>query len=170
MPDCPLTTQACCVLPQPFLTGRGAPFPVQLPALRALTPPNHPQPLKVVNRKRPVREDCQGLTGPLQRLAPNSDGDADNCCVKVSLRPCTPCPAPNAITKRELSPDGPGRLAESSAPRSPYLRVGLMGVPSQGQVFHLHPVSRDVWLPSWGGCLGQGWALEDCSHTPLSWK
>uniref|UniRef100_A0A8D1B2R6 ATP-binding cassette sub-family C member 8 n=1 Tax=Sus scrofa TaxID=9823 RepID=A0A8D1B2R6_PIG len=40
-------------------------------------------PLKVVNRKRPAREDCRGLTGPLQSLAPNADGDADNCCVQI---------------------------------------------------------------------------------------
>ncbi|XP_053416712.1 ATP-binding cassette sub-family C member 8 isoform X10 [Nycticebus coucang] len=38
-------------------------------------------PLKVVNRKRPAREDC--LMGPLQRLAPSADGDADNCCVQI---------------------------------------------------------------------------------------
>uniref|UniRef100_A0A8D1QMP4 ATP binding cassette subfamily C member 8 n=1 Tax=Sus scrofa TaxID=9823 RepID=A0A8D1QMP4_PIG len=37
----------------------------------------------VVNRKRPAREDCRGLTGPLQSLAPNADGDADNCCVQI---------------------------------------------------------------------------------------
>ncbi|ELK18840.1 ATP-binding cassette transporter sub-family C member 8 [Pteropus alecto] len=40
-------------------------------------------PLKVVNRKCPAREDCQGLMGPPQRLAPSADGDADNCCVQV---------------------------------------------------------------------------------------
>uniref|UniRef100_A0A5F5PR64 ATP-binding cassette sub-family C member 8 n=1 Tax=Equus caballus TaxID=9796 RepID=A0A5F5PR64_HORSE len=40
-------------------------------------------PLKVVNRRRPAREDCRGLTGPLQRLAPSADGDADNCCVQI---------------------------------------------------------------------------------------
>ncbi|XP_030684712.1 ATP-binding cassette sub-family C member 8 isoform X3 [Nomascus leucogenys] len=39
-------------------------------------------PLKVVNRKRPAREDCRGLTGPLQSLVPSADGDADNCCVQ----------------------------------------------------------------------------------------
>ncbi|XP_055986851.1 ATP-binding cassette sub-family C member 8 isoform X1 [Sorex fumeus] len=37
-------------------------------------------PLKVVNRKRPAREDCQGLP---QSLAPDVDGDADNCCVQI---------------------------------------------------------------------------------------
>nr|XP_055138213.1 ATP-binding cassette sub-family C member 8 isoform X7 [Symphalangus syndactylus] len=47
------------------------------------SPPNHPQPLKVVNRKRPAREDCRGLTGPLQSLVPSADGDADNCCVQI---------------------------------------------------------------------------------------
>nr|XP_054381850.1 ATP-binding cassette sub-family C member 8 isoform X15 [Pongo abelii] len=46
------------------------------------SPPNHPQPLKVVNRKRPAREDCRGLTSPLQSLVPSADGDADNCCVQ----------------------------------------------------------------------------------------
>ncbi|XP_074192186.1 ATP-binding cassette sub-family C member 8 isoform X7 [Rhinolophus sinicus] len=40
-------------------------------------------PLKVVNRKRAAREDCQSLTGPPQRLAPSADGDADNCCVQI---------------------------------------------------------------------------------------
>ncbi|XP_070329544.1 ATP-binding cassette sub-family C member 8 isoform X3 [Odocoileus virginianus] len=40
-------------------------------------------PLKVVNRKRPAREDCRGLTNPLQSLAPSTDGDADNCCVQI---------------------------------------------------------------------------------------
>uniref|UniRef100_A0AC11B024 ATP binding cassette subfamily C member 8 n=1 Tax=Ovis aries TaxID=9940 RepID=A0AC11B024_SHEEP len=40
-------------------------------------------PLKVVNRKRPAREDCRGLTNPLQSLAPGTDGDADNCCVQI---------------------------------------------------------------------------------------
>uniref|UniRef100_A0A4W2C9E6 Uncharacterized protein n=1 Tax=Bos indicus x Bos taurus TaxID=30522 RepID=A0A4W2C9E6_BOBOX len=40
-------------------------------------------PLKVVNRKRPAREDCLGLTNPLQSLAPGTDGDADNCCVQI---------------------------------------------------------------------------------------
>ncbi|EPQ18360.1 ATP-binding cassette sub-family C member 8 [Myotis brandtii] len=40
-------------------------------------------PLKVVNRKRPAREDGRGLTGPLQRLAPSADGNADNCCVQI---------------------------------------------------------------------------------------
>ncbi|KAK1335909.1 hypothetical protein QTO34_003708 [Cnephaeus nilssonii] len=40
-------------------------------------------PLKVVNRKRPAREDCRGLTGPLQRLVPSADGNADNCCVQI---------------------------------------------------------------------------------------
>uniref|UniRef100_A0A8C4PJP3 ATP binding cassette subfamily C member 8 n=1 Tax=Equus asinus asinus TaxID=83772 RepID=A0A8C4PJP3_EQUAS len=34
-------------------------------------PPYYPQPLKVVNRRRPAREDCRGLTGPLQRLTPS---------------------------------------------------------------------------------------------------
>ncbi|XP_055211937.2 ATP-binding cassette sub-family C member 8 isoform X2 [Gorilla gorilla gorilla] len=47
------------------------------------SPPNHPQPLRVVNRKRPAREDCRGLTGPLQSLVPSADGDADNCCVQI---------------------------------------------------------------------------------------
>ncbi|XP_017725433.1 PREDICTED: ATP-binding cassette sub-family C member 8 isoform X2 [Rhinopithecus bieti] len=47
------------------------------------SPPNHPQPLKVVNRKRPAREDCWGLTGPLQSLVPSAEGDADNCCVQI---------------------------------------------------------------------------------------
>nr|XP_054294719.1 ATP-binding cassette sub-family C member 8 isoform X5 [Pongo pygmaeus] len=47
------------------------------------SPPNHPQPLKVVNRKRPAREDCRGLTSPLQSLVPSADGDADNCCVQI---------------------------------------------------------------------------------------
>ncbi|KAL4830387.1 hypothetical protein H8958_019808 [Nasalis larvatus] len=46
------------------------------------SPPNHPQPLKVVNRKRPAREDCWGLTGPLQSLVPSAEGNADNCCVQ----------------------------------------------------------------------------------------
>uniref|UniRef100_A0A2K6KBT9 ATP binding cassette subfamily C member 8 n=2 Tax=Rhinopithecus TaxID=542827 RepID=A0A2K6KBT9_RHIBE len=40
-------------------------------------------PLKVVNRKRPAREDCWGLTGPLQSLVPSAEGDADNCCVQI---------------------------------------------------------------------------------------
>uniref|UniRef100_A0A8I5TM24 ATP binding cassette subfamily C member 8 n=1 Tax=Pongo abelii TaxID=9601 RepID=A0A8I5TM24_PONAB len=40
-------------------------------------------PLKVVNRKRPAREDCRGLTSPLQSLVPSADGDADNCCVQI---------------------------------------------------------------------------------------
>ncbi|XP_061296653.1 ATP-binding cassette sub-family C member 8 isoform X4 [Bos javanicus] len=40
-------------------------------------------PLKVVNRKRPAREDCRGLMNPLQSLAPGTDGDADNCCVQI---------------------------------------------------------------------------------------
>uniref|UniRef100_A0A8D2B2M4 ATP binding cassette subfamily C member 8 n=1 Tax=Sciurus vulgaris TaxID=55149 RepID=A0A8D2B2M4_SCIVU len=40
-------------------------------------------PLKVVNRKRPAREDNRDLMGPLQRLAPSIDGDADNCCVQI---------------------------------------------------------------------------------------
>uniref|UniRef100_A0A8C8ZF34 ATP binding cassette subfamily C member 8 n=1 Tax=Prolemur simus TaxID=1328070 RepID=A0A8C8ZF34_PROSS len=38
-------------------------------------------PLKVVNRKRPAREDC--LMGPLQSLAPSADGDADDSCVQI---------------------------------------------------------------------------------------
>ncbi|XP_033063901.1 ATP-binding cassette sub-family C member 8 isoform X8 [Trachypithecus francoisi] len=46
-------------------------------------PPNHPQPLKVVNRKRPAREDCWGLTSPLQSLVPSAEGNADNCCVQI---------------------------------------------------------------------------------------
>nr|XP_014970249.1 ATP-binding cassette sub-family C member 8 isoform X2 [Macaca mulatta] len=48
------------------------------------SPPNHPQPLKVVNRKRPAREDCWGLTGPLQSLVPSAEGDADNSCVQIT--------------------------------------------------------------------------------------
>nr|XP_051689946.1 ATP-binding cassette sub-family C member 8 isoform X1 [Oryctolagus cuniculus] len=40
-------------------------------------------PLKVVNRKRPAREDCRDLMGPLQRLAPSADGDANSCCVQI---------------------------------------------------------------------------------------
>nr|XP_058161659.1 ATP-binding cassette sub-family C member 8 isoform X9 [Dasypus novemcinctus] len=40
-------------------------------------------PLKVVNRKHPAREGCRGLPGPLQRLAPSADGEADNCCVQI---------------------------------------------------------------------------------------
>lgn len=39
-------------------------------------------PLKVVNRKRPAREDCRSLTGPLQRLAPSPEGNTDSCCVQ----------------------------------------------------------------------------------------
>lgn len=109
---------------------------------RPSPPPNHPQPLKVVNRKRPVREDCQGLTGPLQRLAPSTDGDADNCCVQVCLRPCTPCPAPNTITKRELSTDRPDLCSECPAPRSPYLPVGPMGVPRPGTSLPSPPSAR----------------------------
>ncbi|XP_060033058.1 ATP-binding cassette sub-family C member 8 isoform X2 [Erinaceus europaeus] len=53
-------------------------------------PPPHGQgskyqavPLKVVNRKRPARDDCRGLPGPLQSLAPGADGDADSCCVQI---------------------------------------------------------------------------------------
>nr|XP_014970252.1 ATP-binding cassette sub-family C member 8 isoform X5 [Macaca mulatta] len=41
-------------------------------------------PLKVVNRKRPAREDCWGLTGPLQSLVPSAEGDADNSCVQIT--------------------------------------------------------------------------------------
>nr|XP_005578552.1 PREDICTED: ATP-binding cassette sub-family C member 8 isoform X6 [Macaca fascicularis] len=48
------------------------------------SPPNHPQPLKVVNRKRPAREDCWGLTSPLQSLVPSAEGDADNSCVQIT--------------------------------------------------------------------------------------
>nr|XP_005578552.2 ATP-binding cassette sub-family C member 8 isoform X12 [Macaca fascicularis] len=48
------------------------------------SPPNHPQPLKVVNRKRPAREDCWGLTGPLQSLVPSAEGDVDNSCVQIT--------------------------------------------------------------------------------------
>ncbi|KAM6159075.1 ATP-binding cassette sub-family C member 8 isoform 3-T3 [Rhynchocyon petersi] len=40
-------------------------------------------PLKVVNRKRPAREECRSLPGPLQSLTPSADGDADNCCVQI---------------------------------------------------------------------------------------
>ncbi|XP_037378619.1 ATP-binding cassette sub-family C member 8 isoform X1 [Talpa occidentalis] len=40
-------------------------------------------PLKVVNRKHPSREDCQGLMGPLLSLAPSAEGDPDNCCVQI---------------------------------------------------------------------------------------
>ncbi|XP_027419210.1 ATP-binding cassette sub-family C member 8 isoform X6 [Bos indicus x Bos taurus] len=53
------------------------------PSPWALTSSNKLQPLKVVNRKRPAREDCRGLTNPLQSLAPGTDGDADNCCVQI---------------------------------------------------------------------------------------
>ncbi|KFO18671.1 ATP-binding cassette sub-family C member 8 [Fukomys damarensis] len=42
-------------------------------------------PLKVVNRKRPAREDCRDLMGPLQRLTPSADGEAENCCVQSLL-------------------------------------------------------------------------------------
>lgn len=85
------------VLPQPFLTGG------ELPSLHGSSPgpsppPNHPQPLKVVNRKRPAWEDCRGIMGPLQSLTPSADGDADNCCVQVSLRPHSPTLA----TQRQL--------------------------------------------------------------------
>uniref|UniRef100_A0A2K5VBU1 ATP binding cassette subfamily C member 8 n=1 Tax=Macaca fascicularis TaxID=9541 RepID=A0A2K5VBU1_MACFA len=41
-------------------------------------------PLKVVNRKRPAREDCWGLTSPLQSLVPSAEGDADNSCVQIT--------------------------------------------------------------------------------------
>uniref|UniRef100_A0A2K5XDA7 ATP binding cassette subfamily C member 8 n=1 Tax=Mandrillus leucophaeus TaxID=9568 RepID=A0A2K5XDA7_MANLE len=41
-------------------------------------------PLKVVNRKRPAREDCWGLTGPLQSLVPSGEGNADNSCVQIT--------------------------------------------------------------------------------------
>lgn len=75
-----------------------APFPAQLPAPGPSPPPNHPQPLKVVNRKRPAWEDCRGIMGPLQSLTPSADGGADNCCVQVSLRPRTPTLA----TQRQL--------------------------------------------------------------------
>ncbi|XP_012930102.1 ATP-binding cassette sub-family C member 8 isoform X4 [Heterocephalus glaber] len=40
-------------------------------------------PLKVVNRKRPAREDCRDLMGPLQRLTPSADREAENCCVQI---------------------------------------------------------------------------------------
>uniref|UniRef100_A0A8C2W9D8 ATP-binding cassette sub-family C member 8 n=1 Tax=Chinchilla lanigera TaxID=34839 RepID=A0A8C2W9D8_CHILA len=40
-------------------------------------------PLKVVNRKRPAREDCRDLMGPLQRLTPSADGEVENCCVQI---------------------------------------------------------------------------------------
>ncbi|KAM9660359.1 ATP-binding cassette sub-family C member 8 isoform 2-T2 [Trichechus inunguis] len=53
------------------------------PAPQGQTSKYQAVPLKVVNRKRPVREDCRGLEGPLQGLAPRADGDADNCCVQI---------------------------------------------------------------------------------------
>ena len=93
--------RALLVLPQPFLTGGGAPFPAQLPAPGPSPPPNHPQPLKVVNRKRPAWEDRRGLVGPLQSLTPGADGDADNCCVQVSPRPRAPPPAASANPRRK---------------------------------------------------------------------
>uniref|UniRef100_A0A2K5ELV1 ATP binding cassette subfamily C member 8 n=1 Tax=Aotus nancymaae TaxID=37293 RepID=A0A2K5ELV1_AOTNA len=58
--------------------------------------------LKVVNRKRPTREDCRGLMGPLQSLVPSTDGDADDCCVQVSPRPC--CPLPDSPWPRSHLP------------------------------------------------------------------
>ncbi|XP_043757805.1 ATP-binding cassette sub-family C member 8 isoform X4 [Cervus elaphus] len=58
-------------------------LPCTAPSPWALTSSNQLQPLKVVNRKRPAREDCRGLTNPLQSLAPGTDGDADNCCVQI---------------------------------------------------------------------------------------
>lgn len=62
----------------------------------SLPPPDHSQPLKVVNRKHPTREDCQNFTAPLQRLTPSADGDADNWCVQVSPGPCILMPGPPA--------------------------------------------------------------------------
>lgn len=62
----------------------------------SLPPPDHSQPLKVVNRKHPTREDCRNFTAPLQRLTPSADGDADNWCVQVSPGPCTLMPGPPA--------------------------------------------------------------------------
>lgn len=67
--------------------------------------PNRPQPLKVVNRKRPAREEVRDLLGPLQRLTPSMDGDADNSCVQVSLNPkFTTHPASAPSSKRSLTP------------------------------------------------------------------
>lgn len=89
----PLATQPCLHPASAFPHRKAAPLhSYQPPGPSPL--PHHPQPLKVVNRKRPAREDGRGLTGPLQRLAPSADGNADNCCVQVSPRPCTPCLVP----------------------------------------------------------------------------
>lgn len=84
-----------------------------------------------MNRKHPAREDCRGFTAPLQRLAPSADGDADNCCVQVSPRPCTPVPGSPA-------PPPGGRSASETyvlGPlpwRSPCLPGGFIAVPKPG--------------------------------------
>ncbi|KAI4580849.1 hypothetical protein MJG53_010391 [Ovis ammon polii x Ovis aries] len=69
--------------PQGQVSKYQAVLPCTAPSPWALTSSNQLQPLKVVNRKRPAREDCRGLTNPLQSLAPGTDGDADNCCVQI---------------------------------------------------------------------------------------
>lgn len=73
-----------------------------LPSQRP-SPPNHSQPLKVVNRKRPAREEVRDLLGPLQRLTPSMDGDADNFCVQVSPQPCIHTSSLSAIFQEKLN-------------------------------------------------------------------
>lgn len=96
-----------------------------LPAQRP-SPPNHPQPLKVVNRKRPAREEVRDLLGPLQRLTPSMDGDADNFCVQVrSPQASIHTPSLSAIFQEKLNPFKTKNLknlrSESSIQRPPCL-------------------------------------------------
>lgn len=135
------------LLPAPAFPQQGELHPLHSSQPRGPSPPPYyPQPLKVVNRRRPAREDCRGLTGPLQRLAPSADGDADNCCVQVSPEPCSPTPSPPAPSPEGSSaPEGPEMDVLSPLPqRSLYLPVGSTGVPRPGATL-LSPPGGDPW-------------------------
>ncbi|EQB79133.1 ATP-binding cassette transporter sub-family C member 8-like protein [Camelus ferus] len=104
-------------------------------------------PLKVVNRKRPAREDCRGLTGPLQSLAPGADGVADNCCVQEVTLPASSVHRSGGTCGHPCGEGASGRgLHEKAIPHFPALEV-TWGLASM--IFGYHKIIGGffTWTP-----------------------
>lgn len=73
-----------------------------------------------MNRKRPAREEVRDLLGPLQRLTPSMDGDADNFCVQVrSPQACIHTPSLSAIIQEKFKPFETKNLRSESSIQRP---------------------------------------------------
>lgn len=158
---CPCHSQCFSLMPAAsalLLPATAFPQGRRLPSLHSSQPqepsppPNHSQPLKVVNRKRPAREDCRSLTGPLQRLAPSPEGNTDSCCVQVSPRPASPLLSPSASFRKTGD-----MCAESCAPE---VTLPAHKVPKSPETRDKSSISTEGESSLGGGAWGSGWHVK----------